>query len=72
VKRRGRTRCGPRFDEVSRAHALRRVASFPYLNKPTKIAHVMSANPINNVLWPHRATFAIIFLSSILHFADRR
>jgi hypothetical protein len=28
-----------------------------------KIAHVMIANPINSVLWPHRATIPIIFHS---------
>jgi hypothetical protein len=33
------------------------------LNNPTKITHVISANPINNVLWPQRATIPSMFQS---------
>jgi hypothetical protein len=47
-----------------RAHALRRVASaFFYRNKPKNITQVISANPINSVLWPQRATIPIMFHS---------
>jgi hypothetical protein len=46
-----------------RAHALRRVASALYRNKLKKITQVIRANPINSVLWPHRATFPIMFHS---------
>lgn len=46
-----------------RAHALRRVASALYLNKLKKITQVIRANPINSVLWPHRATVPIMFHS---------
>jgi hypothetical protein len=59
----------PAAAQSSGAHALRRV--FPgllvdyYLNNPTNITHVISANAINNVLWPHRATIPTIFLSSV-------
>jgi hypothetical protein len=40
-----------------------RAAFADYLNKLKKIAHVMSANPTSNVLWPHRAMIPIMFLS---------
>jgi hypothetical protein len=40
---------------------MRRVAPACYLNNPTKITHVISANAINNVLWPHRAIIPIMF-----------
>lgn len=41
-----------------------RCAAWPqacYLNNPTKIAQVISANAINNVLWPQRATTPTMF-----------
>jgi len=44
-------------------HALRRVARTRYLSNAKKITHVISARPINNVLWPHRATIPSIFQS---------
>ena len=34
-----------------------------YLNNPTNITHVITANAINNVLWPHLATIPTMFLS---------
>jgi hypothetical protein len=40
-----------------------RAAFADYLNKLKKIAHVMSANPTNSVLWPHRAIIPIMLLS---------
>jgi len=46
-----------------RAHALRRVARTRYLSNAKKITHVISAKPINNVLWPHRATIPSMFQS---------
>jgi hypothetical protein len=44
-------------------HALRRVTRNRYLSNAKKITHVISAKPINNVLWPHRATIPIMFQS---------
>jgi hypothetical protein len=46
------------------------VARARYLNNAKKITHVMIASPINNVLWPQRATVAIMFLSSNLHLSS--
>jgi hypothetical protein len=34
-----------------------------YLNKAKKMTHVINAKPINNVLWPHRATIPSMFVS---------
>src|SRR5471030_728804 len=45
------------------AHALCRVALSPYLINPKNSTHVISANAINNVLWPHRATVPSMFQS---------
>jgi hypothetical protein len=39
------------------------VARTRYLSNAKKITHVISAKPINNVLWPHRATIPIMFQS---------
>jgi hypothetical protein len=47
-----------------RAHALHRVAPFVYyLSSEKNITYVISANPINNVLWPHRAIIPSMFQS---------
>jgi hypothetical protein len=39
------------------------VARTRYLSNAKKITHVISAKPINNVLWPHRATIPSMFQS---------
>src|ERR1700722_18554481 len=47
-----------------RAHALHRVAPFVYyLSSEKNSTYVISANPINNVLWPHRAIIPSMFQS---------
>jgi hypothetical protein len=39
------------------------VARTRYLSNAKIITHVISAKPINNVLWPHRATIPSMFQS---------
>jgi hypothetical protein len=39
------------------------VAPTAYFNKAKKITQVISAKPINKVLWPQRATIPIMFQS---------
>jgi hypothetical protein len=39
------------------------VARIRYFSNAKTITHVISAKPINNVLWPHRATIPSMFQS---------
>jgi hypothetical protein len=55
------------------AGAARRGRITRYLNKPKKITPVISANAINSVLWPHRATIPTMFQSpEFTRFSRRR
>jgi hypothetical protein len=54
------------------AHALRRVAPIYYFSNVKNSTNVISAKPINNVLWPHRATIPSMFQSPELTRIDNR
>jgi hypothetical protein len=61
-----------RHRERLKAHALRRAAPICYFSNVKNSTNVISAKPINNVLWPHRATIPSMFQSPQFTRIDNR